>query len=205
MRITVFGATSPTGRAFIDRAEARGNATVAVVRDPARLQDTTPTFTVVGSVFDRAVVRDSIAGSDAVFLTLGARGNRKSHLYSIVTQSIVEAMRAEEVSRIVVMSEAAYDHHTTGLLNRMISFAYAAVSRPVIKERRHQDQILAESGLSWTIVRPGVLTDSADEEPLERRTLPHGRLTDRTGRLQLADLVLNSLDHPGTYQKSLYP
>lgn len=205
MRITVFGATGPTGRAFIARAAAHGHETVAVVRDPARLLGASPTETNIGSVFDRDLVRRAITGSDAVFVALGARGDRRTRLYSQVTEYIVAAMSEQNVARLVVMSEAAYDRFTTGLLNRVIAAAYTALARPIIEERRRQDAILVSSGLDWTVVRPGVLDDSDSDEPLEPRTTPHRLLPNRTGRVRLADLVLRSLTDPATFRQSLYP
>lgn len=53
MKIALFGATGGVGRAFVEQALAAGHEVSALVRDPARLDASSPDLRVVtGNVLD---------------------------------------------------------------------------------------------------------------------------------------------------------
>jgi putative NADH-flavin reductase len=205
MRVTVFGATGPIGQEFLRVADAQGVGTVAFVRSPSRLDGAPASQVVIGDVFDPADVRAAVAGSDCVLIALGLGTDRRTPLYSRGTQTIVDAMRDAGVRRLIVLSEAAYDHHTTGALNRLIIGIYQTASASAIRERRHQDQIVADSGLDWTIVRARVITDRPSAGRLPIRLAPHGKVTSATSRTDLARLILEITTDAATHQHDVYP
>ncbi|MET7982008.1 MULTISPECIES: NAD(P)-binding oxidoreductase [unclassified Streptomyces] len=205
MKITVFGATSATGRVFVEAAERAGHRTTAFVRDPARLHGVQPREVIRGDVFDTVAVRQSLDGADAALIALGLRGDRRTPLYSRGTRTITDAMQAAGARRLLLLSEAAYSPHTSGIPSRLLSALYGAFSAPVIRERRRQDAVLAASDLDWTVIRPGILTDGPATHPLAPVLFPHRSLLARTSRRDLVGLLLAALDDPATYRHSLYP
>lgn len=205
MNITVFGATSATGRNFLNTAGRAGHHMTAFVRDPARLRGARAGQVIQGDVFDPATVGRALDGAQAVLVALGLKGDRHTPLYSRGTRTIVDAMQAAGVRRLLVLSEAAYDPHTRGVTNRLIGGLYGAFSAPVIRERRRQDEVLEASDLDWTVLRPGILTDAPPTRSLSPVFSPHGSLLARTSRYDLSGLLLAALDDPATYRRSLYP
>jgi putative NADH-flavin reductase len=205
MRVTVFGATGPIGQAFLRVSNAQGVDTVAFVRSPSRLDGAPASRVVTGDVFDPADVRTAVAGADCVLIALGLGTDRRTPLYSRGTQTIVDAMHDVGVRRLIVLSEAAYDQHTTGALNRLITGAYRAVNGPAIRERRLQDQVVARSDLDWTIVRARVITDRPSTGRLPVRLAPHGKAAAPTSRVDLAYLILEIAADAGTHRHDVYP
>ncbi|MFD6104278.1 NAD(P)-dependent oxidoreductase [Nocardia salmonicida] len=205
MRIVVFGATSPTGRVFLDACAGAGHHTTAFVRDPARLRGARADQVLVGDVFDPDEVRPAVEGAHAVLIALGLKSDRRTPLYSKGTRTITDAMRTVGVRRLLVLSEAAYTPYVVGTSNLLISTVYGVLSAPAIRERRRQDSVVAGSGLDWSVVRPGVLTDGPPTLGLVPVLVPHRSLLARTSRHDLANLLLAVLNDPRTYRQSIYP
>lgn len=177
---------------------------MAHVRDAARLDPARAERVVVGEIFDESVVDEALTGSEAVLIAFGLRGNRTTPLYSQGTELVVARMRHLKVPRLVVLSEAAYGEHAGGFLNRAVASVYSATQRPVIRERRAQDSAVATSGLDWTIVRPWILTDGPATGSVRAHFSPRTTFLPRTSRTDLSALILDSLEEPATYGKSVY-
>jgi nucleoside-diphosphate-sugar epimerase len=72
VRLTIFGATGPTGRRLLERAIAEGHEVTAFARDPSRLKAQHERLRVVrGDAFDAADVEGAVADAEAVISVLG--------------------------------------------------------------------------------------------------------------------------------------
>ncbi|MFD5115734.1 NAD(P)-dependent oxidoreductase [Streptomyces sp. NPDC058391] len=206
MNVTVFGATGRTGQAFLTSAARAGHRTTAQVRDPARLGDAPADRVVSGSAFDESAIAEALAGADAAVVAFGLKGNRSTPLYSRGTALIVDAMRKQDVPRLIVVSEAAYGPYAgDAVAARALSAVYRATARPLIREREAQDAVVAASGLEWTVVRLGVLVRGAARGNRPRSFAPRRGLPPRTTFADLAALITGALDDPATYGQDLYP
>ncbi len=94
MRLSIFGATGPTGRCLVAQALARGHSVTAVARSPERMSLRHPQLQVVrGDVTDPTTIAAAIAGHDAVLSALGAPvGRAPVSLYSCGTANILATM-----------------------------------------------------------------------------------------------------------------
>lgn len=204
MQIAVFGATGATGRVFLKSASEHGHRTVAHVRNISRLGDTEADRVVVGEVFEKSALEDTLSGVDAALITFGLKGNRTTPLYSQGTETIISTMRRLNVPRLVIVSEAAYDMHVQGGFNRAVTSLYGITQRPIIRERRAQDLLVESSGLDWTVMRPTILTDDPETARPDIFYKPRNAWLPRTGRLELCTLILESLNDPAMYGRNVY-
>lgn len=160
MNIAVFGATGGTGRQVVEQALAAGHQVTALVRDPARLDIQSPHLSIVeGNVLDPAHVAATIEGADAVVVSLGNTANNPDYVVSQGTKVIVDAMQqAGTPRRIVVVSSLG-----VGDSIDQVPFAFKMLMKTVLKkamdDKERQEALVQQSGLDWTIVRPGGLTD----------------------------------------------
>ena len=211
MKFGVFGATGGTGQAFCRLAVDRGHPVVAFVRNASKNEIEHSNLTVVeGDVFDEQAVKGALEDVDAVLVTFGVKG-RMIKLYSKGTANILEAMRANHISRISVVSETVYDHHTKNfnigariLINVFRSFNYW-----VYRERRLQDRLIFDSDLDWTIYRPrgmfGKPKEGAPEQAVCSLEPFSKMLREIPSYAQLAALVLEHFEHPdGWLRKEVY-
>ena len=104
--ILVLGATGPTGRLIVRDAQARGWNVTALVRSPDKTGDLKGVRLVSGDARDVNTLRQALAGQDAVVSALGTPASpfREVTLLSTATRALVEAMKAERVSRLVVLT-----------------------------------------------------------------------------------------------------
>ncbi|WP_030671934.1 NAD(P)-dependent oxidoreductase [Streptomyces cellulosae] len=166
MKITVFGATGGIGGEIVRQALASGHEVTAVVRDPARL--------VVGGsenegrleVFradlrDPEAVRGAVAGREAVLSGLGARRRKDAGVAARLTRTVLRAMEAERVRRLLVVSAAPVGPapEEDGGLDRAIRGLVSAVLRDVYTDLREMEAEVSRSDTDWTLVRPPRLQD----------------------------------------------
>lgn len=158
MKIAILGATGGTGRALLTRALERGDEVRALVRDPARLTVDEPRLTIVqGDVLDPTAVADCIAGTDAVACILGTKPGQEP-IESRGTAVLIEQMQTSGPRRLVVVTSMG-----VGDSIDQVAVAFRLIMRMTLKrimeDKERQEQLVKASGLDWTIVRPGGLTD----------------------------------------------
>ncbi|GAB7039166.1 MULTISPECIES: NAD(P)-dependent oxidoreductase [Catenuloplanes] len=167
MRLTILAATGGVGRHLLRQAVDAGHEVTAVVRDPGRLA-VAPAHVVTADLATTVDLRPAVDGADAVMSGLGARTGAQAGVASRGTRSVVEAMRAIGVRRIVVVSAASVGtvaspgrpnppRHNPGdgLLMRHIAAPLAkAAFRRHYADLALMEDVLRDSGLDWTVSRP---------------------------------------------------
>ncbi|MFV0134259.1 NAD(P)-dependent oxidoreductase [Streptomyces sp. HMX87] len=162
MELTVFGATGGVGQEIVRQALGSGHRVTAVVRDPARLPVTGEGLEVFrADLADPAAVRPAVAGRDAVLSGLGARSRKDAGVAARLTRTVLGAMEAEGVRRLLVVSAAPVGPEPAGegLLDRGVRGIVSAVFREVYADLRAMEAELARSAVDWTVVRPPRLQD----------------------------------------------
>lgn len=167
MRIAIFGANGGTGRQLTEQALTAGHDVRAVTRHPADFPLRDERLAVVkADVYDAQAVDHAVDGTDVVLSTLGVPYTRKSiTIYSEGTRNIVAAMSRHGTKRLVVVSSSATEphHHADGgfLLNRVLQpLITATIGKTTYADMRCMEQLLHNSNLAWTIMRPSGLFDA---------------------------------------------
>ena len=196
-RILVFGAEGATGRRVVRQAVARGHSVRASDRsigDPAALPrgvEAVEADVLAGDL------RPGVAGMDAVISCLGVPNDPRTllnppPLYTTGTRRITEAMEAEGVPRIVVISASFVVAQDRGpFLFR--TGVMAALSK-VLDQMREMEALLRASSLDWTAVRPGWLMEGepTGDAWIGPDVIPPDIIRTRTG--DLAALLLDCAD-----------
>ncbi|MGV9243340.1 NAD(P)-dependent oxidoreductase [Streptomyces sp. NPDC003710] len=157
MKLTVFGATGGIGQEIVRQALDAGHEVTAVVRDPARLTVTGAHLKVFPA--DLSVpeaVRPAVAGRDAVLSGLGARSRKDAGVATRLTRTVLSAMEAEEVRRLLVVSAGPVgpEPEGDGMLDRTVRGVVSALLKDVYADLREMEAELARSATDWTVVRP---------------------------------------------------
>ncbi|MDV9199513.1 NAD(P)-dependent oxidoreductase [Streptomyces sp. Wh19] len=207
MRITVFGATGGVGQEIVRQALAAGHEVTAVVRDPARLPVPLSDVQVhtTARMDDPEALREAVAGRDAVLSALGSRGRKADGVAERLTGSVLAAMEAEGVRRLLVVSAAPVGPRPADdpLPDRLARKVIGAVLKEVYADLTLMEAALARSATDWTSVRPPKLTDG----PLtgKYRTAVGG--TPRSGRTvsraDVAHAMLALIDDPASVKQGV--
>jgi putative NADH-flavin reductase len=218
MKLTIFAATGGIGRQLLDQAVAAGHEVTAVVRNPRKLSGTAVRVVTADlTAPDPAALESAVQGADAVLSGLGPRSSADAGVATRGTRAIVQAMQATGVRRIVVVSAAPIGtmpspgnprppRHDPG-----DGFVMRSLLAPLTKVafRRHyadlarMEDVLRDSGLDWTIVRPPRLTDgplTATYRTAHGRNLRRGLLISRA---DVAHLMLATVDRPDTIKQTI--
>jgi hypothetical protein len=159
MWLTIFGASSATGRLLVDKALSRGHDVNAFVRDLSKLTATNSHLTVTGgNALSPTQVDDAIKGSDAVLSTLGPKG-KPAIMATQSTQNIVDAMEKHGVRRLVLVSVAGIAVPQDNRKKNLIDGLLKLLLRDVFVDRENQIAVLNSSNLEWIAVRVPRLTD----------------------------------------------
>lgn len=194
MKVIVFGATGGTGRELVGQALERGHAVTAFTRDPTALGEKNGVRVVAGDALDAAAVEQALTGHDAVLCALGRPATYPGRLRSEATANIVGAMRRTGASRLICLSTIGIGE-TRPLLPPLYKYLLVpTLLRRTFAEHARQEVVVRSSGLDWTIVRSGVLTDGERTGRVRHGFAP----TDRTvaveiSRRDLADFMLGQL------------
>jgi nucleoside-diphosphate-sugar epimerase len=160
MKILVIGSTGPQGREFVAQALAVGHAVCAFARNPAALQPAPGLEVLRGDVFDQHSLDAAARGQDAAVSMLGvslAAARRPTNVFSQGTRNLIAALKGAGVRRLIVQSSFGVgdSRRDAGLLERVF---YALLLRGAYADKVLQEQVVSESGLDYTIVRPPRLT-----------------------------------------------
>jgi uncharacterized protein YbjT (DUF2867 family) len=171
-KILVLGATGGAGRLIVGQALARGYDVTAFVRSPEKGRDLKGAKLFVGDARDEAALREALKGRDSVVSTLGTPASpfREVTLLSTATRALVNAMKAEHVSRLVcVTGMGAGDSagHGGVLFDKLI---FPLLLRKVYADKNRQEAIVRDSGLDWVLVRPSVLNDKPGRNSIRALT-----------------------------------
>jgi putative NADH-flavin reductase len=217
MHITIFAATGGIGRLAMEQAIDAGHQVTAVVRNPKALTRPVPAVTADLSDPDPEALRRAVAGADAVLSGLGPRSARDAGIAAPGTRAIVDAMQATGVRRIVVVSAAPVGtvatpgrpnppRHDPGdgpvMRHVMIPLIKAVLPR-VYEDLALMEDVLRDSGLDWTAVRPPRLTDkpvTGRYRMAYGRNLRGGLLVSRA---DVAHLMLRVLDDPDSVKQAV--
>ncbi len=163
MRLCVFGASGPVGRATVSRAVAAGHDVTAVTRRPEDWGPSDPRLRVVGGdVLDPAAVASALGDADAVISTIGVPPSRDPvTTYSVGVRNILEAMGRQGLQRIVCVSSKELDEEGVSDEPLLYRFVFARLlgrlNRSIYTDMRRMEKVLHDSDREWTIVRPAGL------------------------------------------------
>lgn len=165
MRMVVFGAAGKTGRLVVGRALAAGHEVRAFVRDASKLGGEGERLEVMlGDVMDAGRVDEAVADADAVVSALGHTKTSAKDVQTVGTRNIVGAMGRHGVRRLVSLTGAGVrdPKDEPGLFDRAIVTLLGLVQRDVLEDARGHAEVIASSGLEWTVVRAPMLTDGKE-------------------------------------------
>ena len=146
MKIIVFGATGGTGKLIVSQALAKGHSVTAFVRNPEGLTPDPHLRVIQGDLFDLATVVDAVRGHRAVLSALGARSRQKADILANALPVMLEAMRQEYVTRLIVLGASGVqrDHgkYQNALTNMAIWVAKNTVLKHPFVDQTAQERLL---------------------------------------------------------------
>lgn len=197
MHIAVVGATGPTGLLVVRQALGRGHQVTAYVRRPGALAEQAGLRVIVGELSDTAEFAAAISGCDALISTLGTRKLSERNFMTVHLPMVTSAMQQAGISRLVLMSALGGGDVPThlGAVSRAI---FKVSSRTMFVDRTRSEVALKATGMRWSAVYPGFLTDKpalVDVDQVEAADLRSAR-GGAIPRANVASLLVDLAENP---------
>ncbi len=164
-KVLIVGASRGVGLETVKAALAAHHGVRALARSAASIRIQDPSLEEVsGNALDSTTIRSALEGVDVAVQTVGVDIAPRSifertTLFSQSARIMVDAMKIAGVRRLIAVTGlGAGDSRGHGGL------IYDSVVFPLLLKRVYDDKdvqewIIRSSGLDWTIVRPGILTN----------------------------------------------
>lgn len=204
LRLLVIGASGPTGLAIITQARERGFLVRALARNPTRLPPTLPKGVEVvrGDVLDPASLAAAMTAVDVVISALGTPLLlRRVTLLSQGTEYVVAAMRQAGVARFLcITGMGAGDSRGHGgfLYDRVI---LPTLLRSIYADKDRQEQVVKQSRLDWTLIRPARLVDTGLTQQYRVITNFKNEQMSTISRQDVAHFITQELQQAGYVQQ----
>jgi uncharacterized protein YbjT (DUF2867 family) len=202
--VLVAGASGKTGREILNQLRSTDLHVRAMTRDPekvGRLERLGADEVIIGNLIDQADADRAVSGVDGVVCAVGTKPGLSALTGEFVDGqgviNLTDAAREEGVERFVFESSLGVGNAKTGL-----PLPARLLIGPILRAKNESESHLRESGLSYTILRPGMLTDSP---PSGEVVVGEGgdSVSGRISRNDVARLMIASLFTPDTENRTL--
>jgi uncharacterized protein YbjT (DUF2867 family) len=197
IRVAIIGGSGKVAKELIGQLHARGDEPVAIFRNADRSDELTElgAIPVVLDIETASVeeLTGALSGADVVVFSAGAGGGNPARTRAVDFDGAVKTLAATTaagVSRFLIVSAIGAGKAPTGDLGDM---------KPYYEAKHDADVAVTESGLDYTIVRPGGLTDDPATglvtvgDEVERGNIP---------RADVAAVLVAAIDDPRTIGKA---
>lgn len=202
--VLVAGASGKTGREIIDQLRSTDLHVRAMTRDPEKvgqLERLGADEVVIGDLLDQADADRAVSGIDGVLCAVGTKPGMNALTGAFVDNegviNLTDAAHEAGAERFVFESSLGVGSAKEGL-----PLPARLLIGPILRAKDESESHLRESGLSHTILRPGMLTDSP---PSGEIVVGEGgdSVSGRISRSDVARLMIASLFTPDAENRTL--
>lgn len=194
MKVAVVGATGRTGHRIVNALQASEHQAIAVVRNPAKAQGRWPTVEIrTADVTQPQTLPPALKECEAVICATGASPSLNPleplSVDYLGTKNLVDAAKAADVQQFILVSSLCVSQffHPLNLFWLILYW------------KQQAERYLQESGLTYTIVRPGLKETDDGGFPIiaPADTLFEGSIA----RSRVAEICVAALGEPSAYNK----
>ncbi len=200
VNILVIGGTGKTGRELIKQGLETGYKITALVRNPKKVKIDHPNLRVVqGDVLRPESFGKAFQGQDAVLSALGhKRFIVPTSILSAGTRNVIVEMEKHGIKRLICITSLGINDSRFRMGLYYTLFAIPFILFFYFRDKAKQEDLIRESELDWTIVRPGQMTNG--RKRMKYRTgndLGSYILTLWISRADVAHFMLKQIGDPG--------
>ncbi|QUY43432.1 SDR family oxidoreductase [Acaryochloris sp. 'Moss Beach'] len=196
MKAFVAGATGQTGRRIVSQLVERGIPVRALVRDIDRAKELLPEAAelVVGDVLDASSLEGAIADCNVLLCATGAAPGFNPfaplQIDYLGTKNLVDVAKAKKLEHFVLVSSLC----TSKLLHPLNLFFL------VLVWKKQAEQYIQNSGLTYTIVRPGGLKNEDNDNSVVM-SAPDTLFEGSIPRTKVAEVCIEALAASSSHNK----
>jgi uncharacterized protein YbjT (DUF2867 family) len=200
MKISLFGATGPTGRYLIEEALRQDYSLSVYTRDASKLKDYQGKIEiVVGDLTNVKAMTECIRGSTTVISALGPNSLKIKGDRPIMhgVSNIVSVMKTLGVHRLIQISTASYrdPKDSFDLKTHSLLMVFKLIVRKAVDDIRATGELVRDSGLDWTLVRIPNLKDGPANGTIDVGWYGKSKLGTKLSRGNLAKFIVEQVSN----------
>jgi putative NADH-flavin reductase len=200
-KIIVIGGSHGIGLETVKTLLQQGNHVTLFSRGATKVKLRNPNLSLVaGDALNDVDVNAVIEGNDAVVQTLGLPLNFQLitdpiNLFSSATRILITAMENTNTRRLIAVTGfGAGDSYQA--INCFQKIPFKMIFGNAYRDKSIQENLIKDSNLDWTLVRPVVLTNQRLKGSCRVRLNPSEWRNGIVSRAAVADFIASSIDDP---------
>jgi putative NADH-flavin reductase len=196
MNITIIGASAGIGLETLKRGLDRNHSITTLSRSEIEIDQNKSLNMILGDATNKADLLNSIQNADALIITLGTGKNMKpTTLFSDFAKLIVEIHRENKIDIPVIFVTGFGAGESKNYVSWLVKMFLKYLLKDAYADKTKMEEIITNSGLNWTVVRPGRLLDRAlTEEYRIENKLFKGINIGGINRADVADFLIKQAE-----------
>lgn len=160
MNITIIGASAGIGLETVKRGLKRNHSITTLSRSEIEIEEKKSLKTNLGNAISRTDLLNSIQNADAIIVTLGTGKNMKATtLFSDFAKLIVEIQGESKIDIPFIFVTGFGAGESQNYVSWFVKMFLKYFLKDVYADKTKMEEIITNSDLNWTVVRPGRLLD----------------------------------------------
>ena len=196
MNITIIGASAGIGLETVKRGLNRNHSLTTLSRSKIEIEEKKSFNMILGDATNKADLINSIQQADAIIVTLGTGRNMKATtLFSDFAKLIVEINREKKMDVPFIFVTGFGAGESKNYVPWMVKLFLKYLLKDVYSDKTKMEEIITNSDLNWTVVRPGRLLDKELTENYRiENTLFKGIILGGINRADVADFLIKQAE-----------
>lgn len=197
MKIAIIGASAGIGAEAVRLALKRGHSIRGLSRNITSLPEHASLTKITGTALSAGDLKNAIAGTDAVIVTVGTKKKKGTTLFSGLAKALAMATSELNYTGAVIIVTG----FGTGESARYLTFFLRLVINLFLKDQYNDktrlEEIIAESSINWEFVKPGMLTNgplTSNYKVISK--LFKGVKINKISRADVADYLVKEAEQP---------
>ena len=196
MNIAIIGASAGIGLQTVIRGLNRNHSITSLSRSEIEIEEKKSLKMILGDATNKADLLNSIQNADAIIVTLGARKNMKSTtLFSDFSKLIVEIHIENKIEIPLIFVTGFGAGESKNYVPWLVKMFLKYLLKDVYADKTKMEEIITNSDMNWTVVRPGRLLDNELTEKYRiETTLFKGINISGINRADVADFLIKQAE-----------
>jgi putative NADH-flavin reductase len=160
MNITIIGASAGIGLETVKRGLDRNHSITTLSRSGIEIGEKKSLKVILGDATNKADLLSSIQNADAIIVTLGTSKNMNATtLFSNFAQLMVEIHKENKIDIPFIFVTGFGAGESKNYVPWLVKMFLEYFLKDVYADKTKMEEIITNSDLNWTVVRPGRLFD----------------------------------------------
>lgn len=160
MNITIIGASAGIGLETVKRGLIRNHSITTLSRSEIKLEENRLLKVILGDATNKADLLKAIQNAEALIITLGTNKNVKATtLFSDFAKLILEIHSENKIEIPFIFVTGFGAGESKNYVSWLVKIFLNYFLKNVYSDKTKMEEIITNSDMNWTVVRPGRLLD----------------------------------------------